>query len=78
MATKLRAARARRGLTIEQLAERAGLHYSTVRDADAGTRRPALRTRMLISAAMGDDSFTLWPDSRKELLQVRQMLEGMK
>lgn len=76
--TKLQAARRRAGLTLEQLAEKSGLHYATVREADVGKRPALLSTRLRLSAALGDADFSLWPGARRELRHVKAMMQAMK
>lgn len=53
IATRLRTARRVRGLTQEQLAERAGVHRNTIQnlEADRFTRVPAFRIDVMIAVA---------------------------
>lgn len=49
---RLRAMRQRLGLTQEQLAERANLHYSYIGQVERGEKIPSLRTLKRLASAM--------------------------
>jgi len=49
---RVRALRERRGLSQEQLAERAGLHWTYVSGIERGTRNPGLNTLGRLSRAL--------------------------
>lgn len=58
-ATLLRDVRTERGLTVEQLAQAAGLSKAVVSQIENGLRSSTVRERLLIGAVLGIDSTRL-------------------
>jgi len=76
--TRLRAARTKKGLRLVDLAAKAGIHYATAQEIDAGDREGTITTRLKISAALGDKDFSLWPESRRELRNVKRLMKSLE
>ena len=74
--TALRKARRVKKITLKELATRARLSYSQVRRIDAGDMAGGTKARFLISTAMKDGSFKLWPSESRPVL--RSMLSIFK
>lgn len=55
----VRAERVRRGLSQEELAERAGLDRTYISGLERGTRNPALTTQQKVASALGVPLSTL-------------------
>lgn len=52
-ASRLRAIREERGLTVQELARRAGVTRQTIYTAEAGTREPTTRTLRKLAEVLG-------------------------
>ena len=64
---KVRRLREKDGLTQEQLAEIADLHYSYVGHIERGTKNPSLKSLTKIADALGVPVAQLMADSRREI-----------
>jgi transcriptional regulator with XRE-family HTH domain len=64
---KVRRLREKAGLTQEQLAEIADLHYSYVGHIERGTKNPSLKSLTKIADALGVPVAQLMGDSRREI-----------
>ena len=62
----LRRARLEQGLTVEDLASRAGLSGRTILSAELGQHHPYPASRRVISMALGLAERTLWPPGDSE------------
>lgn len=84
----LKACRARRRMTQEQLAERAGLSYKFIGEIERGDANPTIATLDRLAGALGVDMSALVTEtsqgqttdyqiSRHELIRVREALESI-
>lgn len=65
--TLLQKARARRGWTLEELAERAGLSKTAVNDAERAVRQPQLRTVGRLCDVLDLEFDDVWADIQARL-----------
>jgi transcriptional regulator with XRE-family HTH domain len=59
ISARLRDLRGKRGLSVSELADRAGLHEGLVERIDAGERLPPLEALLALAEALGVEPFEL-------------------
>jgi transcriptional regulator with XRE-family HTH domain len=64
--SRLRRARLEQGLTVEDLASRAGISGRTILSAELGEHHPYPASRRVIAMALGLAERTLWPPDDSE------------
>lgn len=72
MIVRLREWRDRRGLSIRQLADRAGVTFSTVHRIEAGRLSPTVAMLEKLAKALGVDVVDFFPPRRRRIKKARR------
>jgi transcriptional regulator with XRE-family HTH domain len=70
--SRIRSLRRERGLTIEELSFRSGIHYNYIGDIERGVRNPSLESLSRIAAGLGVELKSILDSSCDAGTQVRE------
>jgi len=76
---RVRAARKAAGLTLEEAAEKAQIHFNHLSQIERGTRRPSFEVIFVLARVLGVPAMTLFVFEREEIDEktLRRKIDGL-